>query len=323
MSRIRERYMAHGDNDRAVAEGLSSSARTISSAALIMTSVFAVFVLTGVPSIKELGLGCAVAIALDATLVRLILVPAAMKLLGDWNWWMPSWLDRALPHLNFEDGSRRAGARRGLSPARISLRRSSRRVGRRVVPEMQSARSSRPPGASPRPTAGHHPPAAPLRFRQHDGARDAGAGRLAGAGDAGLIAIFTAVVLIGDLAPETPGEDTPGSSARPSTASCTRSTRGRSPATAVAGRSCRDAAGHPRRPLRRQRPDRRHRHRPRLADRRAAQGPLGGARGGPHPDPRLVGHGLHGPGGARHRQREPQAPSAWSSPTATRSRWTT
>jgi uncharacterized membrane protein YdfJ with MMPL/SSD domain len=105
MSRIRERYMAHGDNERAVAEGLSSSARTISSAALIMSAVFAVFVLTGVPSIKELGLGCAVAIALDATLVRLILVPAAMKLMGRWNWWMPSWLDRALPDLSFEHGS--------------------------------------------------------------------------------------------------------------------------------------------------------------------------------------------------------------------------
>jgi RND superfamily putative drug exporter len=104
MSRIRERYALHGDNERAVAEGLSSSARTISSAALIMTAVFSVFVLTGVPSIKELGLGCAVAIALDATLVRLILVPAAMKLLGDWNWWMPSWLDRLLPRLSFEDG---------------------------------------------------------------------------------------------------------------------------------------------------------------------------------------------------------------------------
>ncbi|MDX6601154.1 MAG: putative drug exporter of the superfamily [Solirubrobacterales bacterium] len=102
MSRIREHYLEHGDNERAVAEGLSTSARTISSAALIMTSVFAVFVLTGVPSIKELGLGCAVAIALDATLVRLILVPAAMKLFGDWNWWMPSWLDRALPDLSFE-----------------------------------------------------------------------------------------------------------------------------------------------------------------------------------------------------------------------------
>ncbi len=102
MSRIRERYLVHGDNERAVAEGLASSARTISSAALIMSSVFAVFVLTGVPSIKELGLGCAVAIALDATLVRLILVPAAMKLMGRWNWWMPSWLDRLLPRLSFE-----------------------------------------------------------------------------------------------------------------------------------------------------------------------------------------------------------------------------
>ncbi|HEU4904729.1 MAG TPA: MMPL family transporter [Solirubrobacterales bacterium] len=105
MSRIRERYLEHGDNERAVAEGLSSSARTISSAALIMSSVFAVFVLTGVPSIKELGLGAAIAIALDATLVRLILVPAAMKLMGEWNWWMPSWLDRMLPRLSFEGGA--------------------------------------------------------------------------------------------------------------------------------------------------------------------------------------------------------------------------
>jgi uncharacterized membrane protein YdfJ with MMPL/SSD domain len=104
MSRIRERYLAHGDNERAVAEGLASSARTISSAALIMSCVFAVFVLTGVPSIKELGLGAAIAIALDATLVRLILVPAAMKLMGSWNWWMPSWLDRVLPRLSFEGG---------------------------------------------------------------------------------------------------------------------------------------------------------------------------------------------------------------------------
>ncbi|HEX5988781.1 MAG TPA: MMPL family transporter [Solirubrobacterales bacterium] len=107
MSRIRERYMVHGDNERAVAEGLSTSARTISSAALIMTSVFAVFVLTGVPSIKELGVGCAVAIALDATLVRLILVPAAMKLMGAWNWWMPSWLDKLIPDFSFEGGGDR------------------------------------------------------------------------------------------------------------------------------------------------------------------------------------------------------------------------
>ena len=102
LSRIRERFEVHGDNRRAVAEGLASSARTISSAALIMTSVFAVFVLTGVPSIKEIGLGTAVAVALDATLVRLILVPAAMQLMGRWNWWLPAWLDRLLPDLGFE-----------------------------------------------------------------------------------------------------------------------------------------------------------------------------------------------------------------------------
>jgi RND superfamily putative drug exporter len=111
LSRIRERYEAHGDNRRAVAEGLASSARTISSAALIMTAVFSIFVLTGLPSIKELGVGCAVAIALDATLVRLILVPAAMQLMGKWNWWLPSWLDRILPRLDLEGKAPTAGSR--------------------------------------------------------------------------------------------------------------------------------------------------------------------------------------------------------------------
>ena len=102
LSRVRERYEAHGDNRRAVAEGLAASAPTISSAALIMTAVFTVFVFTGVPSIKQLGLGNAVAIALDATLVRLILVPATMQVMGSWNWWLPGWLDRLLPDLGFE-----------------------------------------------------------------------------------------------------------------------------------------------------------------------------------------------------------------------------
>jgi RND superfamily putative drug exporter len=103
LSRIKERYDVHGDNKRAVAEGLASSASVITSAALIMVCVFSVFVLTGVPSIKQLGLGNAVAIAIDATLVRLILVPAAMELLGDWNWWLPGWLDRLLPHVGLSD----------------------------------------------------------------------------------------------------------------------------------------------------------------------------------------------------------------------------
>jgi RND superfamily putative drug exporter len=102
LSRIRERYAETNDNARAVEEGLASSARIITSAALIMTTVFASFALTGVPAIKEIGLGLAVAIAIDATVTRLVLVPAAMRLLGDWNWWMPDWLDRILPHVAYE-----------------------------------------------------------------------------------------------------------------------------------------------------------------------------------------------------------------------------
>ena len=102
LSRIKERYEEHGDNRRAVAEGLASSAGTITSAALIMVAVFSVFVLTGLPSIQQLGLGTAVAIAIDATLVRLVLVPAAMELMGRWNWWLPGWLDRVLPHVGLE-----------------------------------------------------------------------------------------------------------------------------------------------------------------------------------------------------------------------------
>jgi RND superfamily putative drug exporter len=106
LSRIRERYEATGDNERAVAEGLAGSARIITSAAMIMTVVFASFVGTGVPAIKEIGLGLAVAIAIDATITRLVLVPATMRLLGEWNWWLPGWLDRRLPHLAHEPPTR-------------------------------------------------------------------------------------------------------------------------------------------------------------------------------------------------------------------------
>jgi uncharacterized membrane protein YdfJ with MMPL/SSD domain len=103
LSNIRERWRRTGDTRLAVAEGLASSARTITSAALIMTVVFAVFTLTGVPSIQQIGLGCAVAIALDATIVRLVLVPAAMELLGRWNWWLPGPLARVLPSRPLEE----------------------------------------------------------------------------------------------------------------------------------------------------------------------------------------------------------------------------
>ena len=97
LSRVREEYLRTGDNDEAVVRGLAGSARTITSAALIMVAVFGGFVLGEDPLAKMMGLGLATAIALDATLVRLVLVPATMKLLGNANWWLPGWLDRILP----------------------------------------------------------------------------------------------------------------------------------------------------------------------------------------------------------------------------------
>jgi RND superfamily putative drug exporter len=97
LTRMRERWLLHGDNERAVAEGLVGSARTITSAAAVMVAVFAAFAVAGAPSLKELGVGLAVAIFLDATLIRLVIVPAAMRLLGNWNWWMPGALARLLP----------------------------------------------------------------------------------------------------------------------------------------------------------------------------------------------------------------------------------
>jgi RND superfamily putative drug exporter len=96
MTRIRERYDHSGDNWSAVIDGVAASARTISSAALIMVVVFSTFVATGMPIIQEIGFGTALAIALDATLVRLILLPAAMGLLGDLNWWLPKPINRLL-----------------------------------------------------------------------------------------------------------------------------------------------------------------------------------------------------------------------------------
>jgi uncharacterized membrane protein YdfJ with MMPL/SSD domain len=95
LSRIRERWLQSGDAQQAICEGLAASARTITGAAAIIVCVFAVFVATGIPIIKEIGLGSAVAIGIDATLIRLILVPAVMTLLGERSWWVPQRLRRA------------------------------------------------------------------------------------------------------------------------------------------------------------------------------------------------------------------------------------
>ncbi|GAA3813949.1 MMPL family transporter [Nocardioides panacisoli] len=102
ISRIREEYNRIGDNAEAVARGLAGTGRVVTSAALIMIVVFLSFVASPVPSLKMLGLGLAVAIAIDATIVRMVLVPAAMALLGKANWWLPAWLDRVLPQVTVE-----------------------------------------------------------------------------------------------------------------------------------------------------------------------------------------------------------------------------
>jgi uncharacterized membrane protein YdfJ with MMPL/SSD domain len=92
LTRIRERWREHGDTPRAVAEALGDSARTITAAAVTIAAVFATFAFTGVSTVQQTGVGCAVAILIDATLVRLVMVPSSMQLLGDRNWWHPRWL---------------------------------------------------------------------------------------------------------------------------------------------------------------------------------------------------------------------------------------
>jgi RND superfamily putative drug exporter len=103
LSRVREEYLLTGDSDSSVVHGIATTGRLITSAALIMVSVFLGFVLSNDPSAKMFGLGLAVAIFIDATIVRMLLVPAAMKLLGNANWWIPRWLDRLLPVLDRPD----------------------------------------------------------------------------------------------------------------------------------------------------------------------------------------------------------------------------
>ena len=103
LSRIREEWRRTGDNSIAVADGLAKTARVITAAAAIMICVFGSFVI-GDPLhvLKVFGLGLAAAILIDATLVRMVLVPSVMELLGRANWWMPSWLDRVVPNLGVE-----------------------------------------------------------------------------------------------------------------------------------------------------------------------------------------------------------------------------
>jgi RND superfamily putative drug exporter len=101
---IREHHEESGDTTSAVVAGLSSTRRVITSAALIMVCVFASFILSGSAVVEQFGVGLAAAIAIDATIVRCLFVPAAMKLLGDACWWLPRPLERVLPRMSVEGG---------------------------------------------------------------------------------------------------------------------------------------------------------------------------------------------------------------------------
>jgi RND superfamily putative drug exporter len=102
LSRVREEFLARRDTGRAVTQGLSHTARVITAAAAIMVAVFGAFALSDDIALKLIGIGLAAAIAIDATLVRMVLVPAVMQLLGDRSWWLPRWMDRVLPRAELE-----------------------------------------------------------------------------------------------------------------------------------------------------------------------------------------------------------------------------
>jgi RND superfamily putative drug exporter len=158
LSRIREEYLARADNRASVVAGLSSTARVITSAALIMVMVFLGFAADSAVLVKMLGVGLATAVALDATLVRLVLVPATMALLGRVNWWLPRWLDRLLPHMETHPSrpqptapahTRAAGQRYPLGGAGVVLKnRGDPSVSAGLLPDPSTDRSAgtRPTG---------------------------------------------------------------------------------------------------------------------------------------------------------------------------------
>ena len=110
VSRVREEWIRRRDASAAVANGIAFTGRVISAAAAIMICVFLSFMLPSERTIKEFGFGLAIAVFLDAIVVRCIMLPAVLELLGPRTWWLPKWIDRRLPHINIEGSSARAAA---------------------------------------------------------------------------------------------------------------------------------------------------------------------------------------------------------------------
>jgi RND superfamily putative drug exporter len=116
LTRIKELVDGGMDTDHAVVEGIKRSASVVTSAAAVMVGVFTIFATLNVLEMKQMGVGLAVAILLDATVVRAVLLPATMKLLGDWNWYFPSWLEW-IPRVRTDRDSPRASEKPALDPA--------------------------------------------------------------------------------------------------------------------------------------------------------------------------------------------------------------
>jgi RND superfamily putative drug exporter len=123
LSRIREEYLRSGDNTRAVALGLERTGGLVTAAAGLLAVVFIAFATSQITFIKLLGVGLALAIVMDATLIRGTLVPAFMRLAGEWNWWAPRWLRRVHDRIGFSEAPPEplapAGLGRGARPARV------------------------------------------------------------------------------------------------------------------------------------------------------------------------------------------------------------
>jgi uncharacterized membrane protein YdfJ with MMPL/SSD domain len=122
LSRVREYYDKGMSTDDAVREGISHTAGTVTSAAFVMVGVFSVFATLSFIDFKEMGVGLAVAILIDATIIRGVLLPATMKLLGDWNWYLPHWLDRLLPGSGRRGGTERHRPEKRSEPSREPVR---------------------------------------------------------------------------------------------------------------------------------------------------------------------------------------------------------
>jgi len=146
VSQIEEHFHAGEGNRQSVVSGLITSARVITAAAAIMVFVFGSFVLNGDPTVKQFRVGLAVAVILDATVVRCLLVPALMLMMGAVNWYMPRWLDRLVPHLSIEGAE--FFAQRGRTPGGGACPRDGRIAGGRL-PDARSRRPSRSLAAAP------------------------------------------------------------------------------------------------------------------------------------------------------------------------------